>query len=823
MLKRSLHYLPTLILIFLFSNSSLAQCPQDTVDLGYCDTLHVIPWPETDTCFVGCWAGGCDTICINNPGEDFPRFLFVPLLVTHDSNTFWWESKSTYVQDSIAAFMVPLEFTRTNQSAYCSLSAYWNSNATIIYDPNFLRSIWRHFHWEDLDSNRMASLAGQFQGLEWSLLNIETTSDSSWYHYGPDSVFTPPHVWMSLIPTNPTNRRWWEGDRTLLLTLTFTVEDTMHICLDSTWWPPSSKLSFTRHDARVYIPRHNLPLCIFDTQGPQFDLRFCIEENTCSLSVGGIDMVDQEDSVRICATNIDPDIKGNITIIDSEKIFLKSSIVLKPTDEEDENCGCDKEYNTAFKIPDMRSTGTYRGIDADTGHWYICGWAQDSAGNVDTICIGHDDLQYMIDTQDPAIDSVTWEHTYDWNSDGKIGLGDCIMIIGWGLTNPCEPELELDKMEVDMSWYSGIPNDWVELDDVLEHNRVFRKEFCLTEPVNIDSTGCPVNFLVRAWDNACNYDTLRGEICGSMDLDPPDVSVLYEWDTDYDTSFACIGIGDKVFIEATVPGDDIVSVVAWMDSAGIDELMQHEIPLPDRGSGIYDTVWTVTEPPIQYGKDKDNSTPPPTDNDYRVRVVACDDGGNCDTAASDTLNKTLDTRIPRPIGFNCPDSVPCALQARSMPGGRIRLVWDRNCDENDAWYFHVWADDGPGYDSIGATYDGECGACWPDSNIWISEPLPEGYYTFKIRTEDNCSNAGDFSCVVGAWPRICGDANSDYVVDVGDVIYLIGYLYIGASPPDPLCIGDVDCNAEVDNGDLIYLINYLFLGTSPPCTECCPQ
>ncbi len=69
---------------------------------------------------------------------------------------------------------------------------------------------------------------------------------------------------------------------------------------------------------------------------------------------------------------------------------------------------------------------------------------------------------------------------------------------------------------------------------------------------------------------------------------------------------------------------------------------------------------------------------------------------------------------------------------------------------------------------------------------------------------------------------LCGDVTSDEIVDVGDAVYLISYLYLGASGPQPLsCIGDVDCNGEVDSGDLIYLINYLFTGTSPPCSGCC--
>jgi len=58
-------------------------------------------------------------------------------------------------------------------------------------------------------------------------------------------------------------QRWWEGDRVLLATLTFKVSDTMHVCIDTTFWPPANNLSFTRHDAVLYFPRHLLPLCIW--------------------------------------------------------------------------------------------------------------------------------------------------------------------------------------------------------------------------------------------------------------------------------------------------------------------------------------------------------------------------------------------------------------------------------------------------------------------------------------------------------------------------------------------------------------------------------
>ena len=106
----------------------------------------------------------------------------------------------------------------------------------------------------------MAWLAAQSQGLEWSDIHLHTTSDSSWYYYSGDSVFTPPRMWLTMIRSG-SNRGWWEGDRTLLATFTFRLEDSTTICIDSTFWPPASHLVFTRHDAKNYFPRSNVPVC----------------------------------------------------------------------------------------------------------------------------------------------------------------------------------------------------------------------------------------------------------------------------------------------------------------------------------------------------------------------------------------------------------------------------------------------------------------------------------------------------------------------------------------------------------------------------------
>ncbi len=67
---------------------------------------------------------------------------------------------------------------------------------------------------------------------------------------------------------------------------------------------------------------------------------------------------------------------------------------------------------------------------------------------------------------------------------------------------------------------------------------------------------------------------------------------------------------------------------------------------------------------------------------------------------------------------------------------------------------------------------------------------------------------------------ICGNVNVDEEVDIGDVVYLVNYLYVEGAEPlcQPIIVcGDVNLDGEVDVGDVIYLINYLFLDGPPPC------
>jgi hypothetical protein len=113
----------------------------------------------------------------------------------------------------------------------------------------------------------------------------------------------------------------------------------------------------------------------------------------------------------------------------------------------------------------------------------------------------------------------------------------------------------------------------------------------------------------------------------------------------------------------------------------------------------------------------------------------------------------------------------------------------------------------------------------------VAEPGGSGFYELGIRIDGGapamltmpggapCPGPGEVDTFTyyAPWYK-SGDATGDWVVDVGDVVYLINYLYRSGIPPDPIVSGDATCEGIVDVGDVVYLINYLFkAGPEPAC------
>jgi hypothetical protein len=96
----------------------------------------------------------------------------------------------------------------------------------------------------------------------------------------------------------------------------------------------------------------------------------------------------------------------------------------------------------------------------------------------------------------------------------------------------------------------------------------------------------------------------------------------------------------------------------------------------------------------------------------------------------------------------------------------------------------------------------------------------ETYY-FAIKARDD---AGNWSAISNVAQKIvivqeilCGDVNSDDVISMSDIVFLINYMFGGGDAPSPLLVGDANCNGNVSISDAAYLINYVFGGGPAPC------
>lgn len=67
---------------------------------------------------------------------------------------------------------------------------------------------------------------------------------------------------------------------------------------------------------------------------------------------------------------------------------------------------------------------------------------------------------------------------------------------------------------------------------------------------------------------------------------------------------------------------------------------------------------------------------------------------------------------------------------------------------------------------------------------------------------------------------LCGDANGDGDINVGDAVYIINYVFRDGPPPDPLAIGDANGDGAANVGDAVYLINYVFKNGPAPAADC---
>ncbi len=98
----------------------------------------------------------------------------------------------------------------------------------------------------------------------------------------------------------------------------------------------------------------------------------------------------------------------------------------------------------------------------------------------------------------------------------------------------------------------------------------------------------------------------------------------------------------------------------------------------------------------------------------------------------------------------------------------------------------------------------------------------EASYFWRVCSNDGFEN--------GAWcdavsfymgvTYLCGDANGDFLVNIGDAVFIVNFIFNSGQEPDPLESADVNCDNGSNIGDAVYLINFIFKNGSSPCANC---
>ena len=150
----------------------------------------------------------------------------------------------------------------------------------------------------------------------------------------------------------------------------------------------------------------------------------------------------------------------------------------------------------------------------------------------------------------------------------------------------------------------------------------------------------------------------------------------------------------------------------------------------------------------------------------------------------------------------------------SRPNGTpIGLSYRQFIDTN-YWRCEYWSGDeclswqeysGPPYDSL---------EIYPDSQAFVDTTYP-GHVGKVVLDHGSVS-------ILGA---MCGNVNGDPddIINLQDVTYLIGAIYLGGPKPDPPCVGNINCDPDqvLNLQDVTSLIDHIYLSKKPLCEGCC--
>jgi len=166
----------------------------------------------------------------------------------------------------------------------------------------------------------------------------------------------------------------------------------------------------------------------------------------------------------------------------------------------------------------------------------------------------------------------------------------------------------------------------------------------------------------------------------------------------------------------------------------------------------------------------------------------------------------------RVMSYVCGGGAPPEITTTSLPDGMMGAFYSVQLEAHGGFGPLTWSDQMNNLSGTGLSLS-------PDG---LLSGYPEYMMPimFTATVEDAIGGADDqyLSFQVNS-PYVCGDANGDGEVNVGDGVFLINYIFKEGPAPDPIEAGDANCDGEPNVGDAVYIINYVFNEGPEPC---CP-
>lgn len=108
-----------------------------------------------------------------------------------------------------------------------------------------------------------------------------------------------------------------------------------------------------------------------------------------------------------------------------------------------------------------------------------------------------------------------------------------------------------------------------------------------------------------------------------------------------------------------------------------------------------------------------------------------------------------------------------------------------------------------------------------DTSYTMVDSLALGnVYYWKVEAYDKFGGITPSDQVFSLFTLVPGDTNADGSLNIGDVVFLINYIFKEGAAPDPLSVGDTNGDCTINIGDAVTLVNYIFREGPPPVIGC---